>query len=59
MLRPDIIDNLVSEINPWGNLTDPDLKLAALVLYEATIIVAVSEAHMAAPPSGSDNTSNI
>ena len=40
-------------------ITNSDLKLAALVLHEATLLAAVPEARLAASCSGSDNTPTI
>ena len=56
---PDIVAHLVSLTNPEGTITNSDIKLAALVLQEATLLEAVPKASMAAPHSGSDNTRTV
>ena len=40
-------------------ITNSDLKLAALVLHETTLLEAVPKTRMAAPRSGSDNTPTV
>ena len=55
----DIISNVVSSTNREGTITNSDLELAALVLHEANLLVAVPEASLAAPRSGSDNTPTV
>ena len=52
---PDIIKDLVLLINPDDKITKSNLGIAALVLHEATLLVAVTTARMAVPRSGSDN----
>ena len=56
---PDIIKALISDRNSEGTLTNSDLKLATLVLHEATLLETCPEATMAAPQSGSDNTPTV
>ena len=56
---PDIIAELVSPINPKGTIKNSDLKLAALVLHEATLLLAVPTARMAAPRFSLDNTPTV
>ena len=48
--------DIVSSTNREGTITNSDLELAALVLHEATLIVAVHDVSLDAPCSGSDNT---
>ena len=55
----DIISDLISSTNREGTITNSDLELAALVLHEATLIMAVPEASLAAPRSGSENTPTV
>ena len=55
----EIIANLVSSRNKDVTITNSDLELAALVLHEATLLVAVPESRLAAPRSGSDNTPTV
>ena len=55
----DIIEALVSDTNPEGTLTNSDLKIAALVLQEATLLEACYEAIMATPRLGSDNATTV
>ena len=55
----DIITNRVSSIKREGAITNSNIKLAAPVLREATLIAAVPDARMAAPYSGSDNTLTV
>ena len=45
----DIIADLVSSTNREGTITNSNLELAALVLHEATLLVVVPEARLAAP----------
>ena len=56
---PDIIEALVSDKNPGGTLNNYDLKLADLVLHEATLLDVCPDANMAAPHSRSDNTPTV
>ena len=51
----DVISELVFSTNLKGTITNSNLKLASLVLHEATILDAVPAAHMAAPNSCLDN----
>ena len=55
----DIIAGIVSSMNKEGTITNSDLEIAALVLHEATLLMAVPEARLAAPRSGSDNTPTV
>ena len=55
----DITSKLVPSTNPHGAITNSNLKLAALVLQEATLLEAIPKACMAAPRSGSDNTPTV
>ena len=55
----EIITNLVSETNRDGKITNSNLELAALVLHEATVLVAVTEARLEAPCSDLDNTPTV
>ena len=55
----DVTAELASSTNPEGTITNLYLKLATLVLQEATLLEAVSKACMAARRSGSDNTSTV
>ena len=55
----DIIAKLISSKNRQGTINNSDLELAALVIHEATLLVAVMEAKIAAPRSGSDNTTTV
>ena len=55
----DIIADLVSSTNREGTITNSNLELAALVLHEATLIVAVLEARLSIPRSGPDNTPTV
>ena len=50
---------LVLLTNPHRRITNSDLELAALVLYEAILLDAVSKSCMAAPRSGYDNTQTV
>ena len=50
---------LVLLTNPHRRITNSDLELAALVLYEAILLEAVSKSCMAAPRSGYDNTQTV
>ena len=50
---PDIINSLVSETNPEGQLTNP---LASPITLNSTLLAAIPEARMAAPCSVSYNT---
>ena len=52
----DIISKLVPSTNREGMVTNSDPELAAIVLYEATLLAAVPDARLAASRSGSDNT---
>ena len=56
---PDIITSLVSLTNPHGTIANSDLKLAALVLQEATLLEAVPKARTVAPCSGYDNIHTV
>ena len=40
-------------------ITNSDIKLAILILQEATLLEAVPKARMATPCSGSDNTPTV
>ena len=51
----DIISKLVPSTNREGMVTNSDPELAAIVLYEATLLAAVPDDRLAAPCSGSDN----
>ena len=55
----DIIANLVSSSNREETITNSDLELAALVLHKDILIVAVPDARLAAPCSGSNNTPTV
>ena len=55
----DIITDLVTSTNHQGTITNSDLELAALVIQEATLLVAVPTALMATPRSGYDNTPTV
>ena len=55
----DIIADLISSMNREGTITNFDLELASLLLHEATLLMAVLEARLAAPFSGSDNTPTV
>ena len=52
----DIITNIVSSTNREGEMTNSD---SDLVLHEAILLSAESEARMAAPIYGSDNTLTV
>ena len=56
---PEIITYLVPLKNIEGKITNSDLELAALILHEAALLAAVPTARMAAPRSGSDNTTTV
>ena len=56
---PYIIAKLVFAANLDSHITNSNLDIPVLVLYEATLLAAVLEAHMAAPLSGSDNTPTV
>ena len=55
----DIIADLISSTDMEGEITNSDLELDALILHEATLLVAVPEASLVAPCSGLDNTLTI
>ena len=55
----DIISDLVSSKNIKGTITNSDLKLVALILHEATLLMEVPTARMAVPRSRPDNTPTI
>ena len=55
----DIILALVSDTNPKETLTNSDLNLDALILYEDTLLEACPVATMAATRSGLDNTPTV
>ena len=55
----DIVANLVSSKNRESTITNYDLELAALILHKATLLLAVPGARLAAPRSGSDNTTAV
>ena len=57
--QSDIINDLVSETNPGGNITNPAIELAALVLHKASLLVLFPEARMAMSRSGSNNTPTV
>ena len=50
---------MVSSTNLQGKITNSNLKLADLVLKEATLLEAVHKARTAALRSGSDNTPTV
>ena len=54
-----IIANLVSSKNREGMISNSNLELAALVIHEATLLVAVPDARLAAPRPGYDNTPTV
>ena len=56
---PDIIAALILDSNPGGTLTNSKLKLAALVLHEATHLDVCPEANIAAACSGLHNTPTV
>ena len=56
---PDIIVALISNRNPEGTLTNSYLKIAALVLHEATLLETCPKAKISAYRSGSDNTPTV
>ena len=56
---PDIIDDLVLVTNPGGVLTNSNLNIYALFFHEATLLMAVLKAIMAAPCSGSNNNPTV
>ena len=55
----DIISNLVSSKKREGTITNSDMELVGLVLYEATLLAAEPDSSLAAPNSGSDNTPTV
>ena len=52
----EIFANLIPFTNTEVGITKSDLQLAALIIHEATLIVAVHDVSLDAPCSGSDNT---
>ena len=56
---PDIINTLISDRDPEGNLEKSNLELSVLVLHRATLLGTYPEATVAAPQSGSDNTPTV
>ena len=55
----EIIANPISSTNRDGKITNSDMELSVLVLHEATILAAFTEARMDNPRSGSDKTPTI
>ena len=55
----DTIANLVSSKNHKGTITNSNLELSGHVLHEVTLLVAVPEACMDAPCSGSYNNTTF
>ena len=55
----DICAELVSWSNPCGRITNSDLELAELVLYEAYFPYVCSAPSWNAPATGSDNTTTV
>ena len=55
----EIISNLVSSKKREGEITNSDMELSGLVIYEATLLAAEPDASLAAPNSGSDNTPTV
>ena len=52
----DIIVKIVSSTNRDRMITNSNLELVEIVLHEAILLAAVTDARLAAPHSGSDNT---
>ena len=56
---PDTITALLPEKNPRGTIINSGLELATIILHKTTLLDVCPDTNVAAPRSGSDNTSTV